>query len=239
MRHRSLYGAISAALVLTLSSSAIGQQRPAPPTNRNPALTQAQITPSTAARLHIAAAKQRPLALILRATVARLNANRIDLASIDQSHVPILIGTHPQLLANLRIYAFADRYTASAKKPGTAYEINGTRMPVVAPGTFRLPQNNQLRLIRPNALPGAPPPAANEDAISDLRIDHTASGVDLTFTRFGHVYNISIDCGAPAEEERAVEPGTRPRARTANPDCTDAAAQAFAQQMEVIGGGAP
>jgi hypothetical protein len=207
------------------------------------ALPQRAMAISPAARSLFQAARNRPAALALRAQLAgpnlRANAPRVNFAAIDRSRVPVLLTARAELIPNWRVYAFADRYTASSRKPGTVYEINGTRLPTLAPAQA---PRNAMRL-RAFAAPGAPPPQAGQDALENVRIDHTASGIDVTFTRFGHVYNISIDCGGPAEAETETAPaapGLRARAlaRTANADCSDAAALAFAQQMEVVGGGA-
>jgi hypothetical protein len=193
---------------------------------------------SAASRARFLAARARPSALAFRNALGR--GRRFDFAAMDRSHVPVLLHARPELMADWRIYAAADRYTASAHKTGTVYEINGTRLPVAAPAGMR--QRFAGRRLRAFAATGAPLPPANDDALENVRVDHTASGIDVTFTRFGHVYNVSVDCGGPAEVETetaaAAGQRARPFGRTANTDCTDAGALAFAQQMEVVGGGA-
>lgn len=246
MQRNIWLGALCACAVACLAD-AIAQpapvtRQPAAPSVR--ALPQRAMVISAAARSQFLAARNRPAAQALRAQLAspatlRANAPRMNFAAIDRSRVPVLLAARQDLVPNWRVYAFADRYTASSRKPGTVYEINGTRLPTLAPAQT---PRNAMRL-RAFAAPGAPPPQAGQDALENVRIDHTASGIDVTFTRFGHVYNISIDCGGPAEAETEtapVAPGLRARvlARTANADCSDAAALAFAQQMEVVGGGA-
>ncbi len=215
-------------------------------------LPQRQLNLSPATRSMFQSARARPLAQAFRTSLARMP--RTNLAAIDRSRVPVLLAPRQDLMPNWHIFASPDRYTASTRNSGTVYEINGTRLPTVAPAGMRpqgAPAGNQpanppaspMRL-RAFADPGTPPPPPGQDALENVHIDHTASGIDVTFTRFGHVYNVSIDCGGPAEAENetaAAAPGQRAKARlrTANPDCTDASALAFAQKMEVVGGGAP
>jgi hypothetical protein len=236
-------GAIGAAFVAAVL---LGAQAQAPSVNRPRTAAQAiSAAPMAQRTMNFTAvnralfqtARARPAAQALRASLAR--TPRMDFAAIDRSHVPVLLTARRELMPNWRVYASADRYTASSRKPGTVYEINGTRLPTVAPSRAAAPAK-RMRL-RAFAAPGAPPPGPADDALENVHIDHTASGVDVTFTRFGHVYNVSIDCGAPAEAESETAPvggrRARPLARTANADCTDAGALAFAQQMEVVGGG--
>ena len=223
-------------------------------------LTHQTLTLTQSQRATLVAAKARPTAVALRATLAKRPVAAFNLTTIDKSHVPVLVAARPELANSVRVYAALDRYTASARKGAMVYEINGTRLPAVAPAKFRLPGG--MKTLQPiKALPGhaiapikplapgapkppPPKPEADPGALQDVHLDHTESGIDVTFTRFGHIYNVSIDCGGPAEDESesvSMVTGQKAKmvARTKNADCTDASALAFVQGLEVVGGGQP
>ena len=67
-----------------------------------------------------------------------------------------------------------------------------------------------------------PPSPAAAPALQDVAIERTEYGHDISFVRFGAVYNMAIACDAPDTDPR----------------CSDEGAKALAQQLEVVGGGA-
>jgi hypothetical protein len=196
----------------------------------------------------LAIAKKRQRALELR---TRLTAQRIDLGQIDRARMPILLNRRDDMLPNLRLFLAQDHYTASTKLGNAIVEINGTRVATEAPRDFRMPRTiprirlNNAEKPAPQQHPlfhlpqgqPTPPPAqpAEEDALTDVNIEHTVSGVDITFTRFGHTYNITMDCGNQSADPEAIGPATGEPAGDAS--CTDQNALALAQDLEVAGGG--
>lgn len=73
-------------------------------------------------------------------------------------------------------------------------------------------------LVRPPRPPVAPPAAPTLENVVIERVEY---GVDVSFTRFGAVYNVSIDCAQPETDF----------------NCSDAGARALIAQLEAIGGG--
>ena len=194
-----------------------------------PAATAVRLNISDANLRILRAAKARPTAVKLRAALsARSFAAHIDLKAVDKSAVPVLVSPRSELLANLRVFTKPDHYAASTVQSGTVIQINGTRAPVTAPKNFRLPKTTPtIKLANP---------ATAEDVLQNVRVDHTASGIDVTFTRFGSVYNVSMDCAdVSASDPEAIGPkkGAKPS------QCSEDNALAIVKEMEVIGGGEP
>lgn len=67
----------------------------------------------------------------------------------------------------------------------------------------------------------AAPPAPPAPTLQDVAIERTEYGLDISFVRFGAVYNMAIACDAPETDPR----------------CSDEGAKALAAQLEVVGGG--
>lgn len=76
-------------------------------------------------------------------------------------------------------------------------------------------------LVRPPRPPVAPPAAPPAPTLENVVIERVEYGVDVSFTRFGAVYNVSIDCARPETDF----------------NCSDAGARALIAQLETIGGG--
>lgn len=76
-------------------------------------------------------------------------------------------------------------------------------------------------LVRPPRPPVAPPAAPAAPTLENVVIERVEYGVDVSFTRFGAVYNVSIDCAQPETDF----------------NCSDAGARALIAQLEAIGGG--
>jgi hypothetical protein len=177
-------------------------------------------------------AKKRTRALELR---TRLAARRIDLGQIDRARMPVLLNRRDDMLPNLRLFLAQDHYTASTKLGNAVVEINGTRVAAEAPRDFRMPHVVKRIGLKGAGKPSPAPTPADDDALTDVNIEHTVSGVDITFTRFGHTYNITMDCGNQAQDPEAIGPAQGEPAADAS--CTDQNALALAQDLEVAGGG--
>jgi hypothetical protein len=222
-------------------------------------------------KLLLRSAKARPEALQLRAVIARLPRERVDIAAIDKSAVPVLLSVRPQFVQNLRVYAAINHFTAATEENGTVIEINGTRAAAAAPQRFRLPQSIPSIPIRHASIAPAPsaprqpatsaihsrlartaapqisrvPPTATgpqsevaTDTLRNVKVDRTSSGADITFTRFGFAYNVSLDCGTgDAGDPEAIGPSPQRTERPATANCSGEAALALAKELEVVGGG--
>jgi hypothetical protein len=220
-------------------------------------------------RTALLAARQRPQALQLRAALAKLPAERVNLAVLDRVRLPVLVSPRAELLSNLRVFAAADHYTASAKRAGMVVEINGTRLPTATPKNFRLPP--MLKTVPLNTAPATQqtpqnvtpaqkqgaaammghnallaqkfsatvvkhPPPPIQDSLRDVSVQRTSYGVDVSFTRFGSVYNVTVDCGGEAEDPEALGPSGESTG-AAQGECTEDKALGLAQELEVAGGG--
>ena len=223
-----------AAVVVAISLVPASAQTPAAkPALRINAITQLKLNSTDLDRSALFAAKARPNALALRKRFAGFGNKRFNFTDIDKSSVPVLVSPREELIGSLRVFARPDRYTASAHKGGSVFEINGTRLPVQAPEKFRLPKS--ARIVQ---LEKAQSTGVAGDALQDVRIDHTGSGVDVSFRRFGSVYNLTIDCGDSSESDpEAIGPAPGATPKAAASDCTDDNALAVAKEMEVVGGG--
>jgi hypothetical protein len=253
-------------LCCLVAVSAVAQ--PAPQARR---FTPAAQVPLSAAQADIGAlriAKLRPQAVQLRAALSQLPAERVNIAVLDRSRIPVLVSPRPALIANLRVFASADHYTASTTQNGVVVEINGTRLTSVAPQNFRLPPMRPLvplktqapaqpapatppinprfrapgRFFPPGATNGQPPagqPPAQPDALRNVSVQRTSYGVDVSFTRFGSVYNVTMDCGSQAQDPEAIGP-SQDNSGAPAPDagaCSEDQALGLAQELEVAGGG--
>ena len=232
--------AIVCAIVVTLglATFASAQETEKKPEISSSRLTQVRLNASSIFRQTLLKAKARPEALRLRESFRnKIAAARVDLAAIDRSAVPVLVSARASLVQNLRVFSKLDRYTASTRQDGSVIEINGTRLPVQAPKNFRLPATIKTMRMNFKRAKQAATEAA-DDALEDVRIDHTGSGVDVSFTRFGSVYNLSIDCGEAGEgDPEAIGPAPDAAPNPAAGQCTDDNALGIAKELEVIGGG--
>jgi hypothetical protein len=266
--------AVSAVLInaLALVCAHAQAQQPSKVAPARPLTPQANrlLISTPAERLLLRSVKARPEALELRAAIARLPRNHVDLAAIDKSAVPVLLSARPQFVQNLRLYTAANRFTAATEENGIVIEINGTRAAVAAPERFRLPPSirtiplrhastmalptepaqpaapgRRLRLGRTAApqltrvpVAATPETAAATDALHNVRVDQTSSGADVTFTRFGFAYNVSLDCGAgDSSDPEAIGPAPQRVERSSNANCNGDAALALSRELEVVGGG--
>lgn len=193
------------------------------------------------------AARARPEALALRTSIRALAARqpdlskRVDFAAVDTSAVPVLVS--PAKLETLRVINRSDHYTAVTQMGDAVVTIDGTRNTASLPEgqKIRVPARN-IRLVGPQ---GAPPAG---DSLDHVRVQQTISGISVSFMRFGHLYDLSIDCpDAGKDDPEAVKPDPDDLARIkkrfgdapASSQCTEANALAIAQQLQVLGGGAP
>lgn len=110
--------------------------------------------------------------------------------------------------------------TVPRTAPRTAPTTALTASPTTGPTTGRTPTAPPLqRAIRQSPLAAALAEGQSR-GLRDIRTERTEYGVDVSFSRFGAVYNVSFICDDRASLE-----------------CSDAAAVQFAARLELIGGG--
>jgi hypothetical protein len=134
---------------------------------------------ATAARI------QRPR----RESMLRQAKERAPMA--DSLNLPLLLPDDEKIDANLKLYTtHADQYAASSKQDGAIIELIGSRIATIAP---------------PDVAAELAPRRRSAERANGYRIERTEYGVDISFTRFGAAYNISILCDDPYKDERCTK----------------------------------
>lgn len=213
-------GAISALIAGGLALAQVGRTtRPTP--------VETTLAPSRADSAALAQARQSPLAARLRTVLANDPAAIALLGQIRASAVPVIGPSDPALLRAARFYPGDPQYTLVVRPPGQIVEIFGSTRAFRPPEGVNLPPPQQPAVTPPAAtrVPRQTPLAAalaegRTRGLADIRIERTEYGVDVSFSRFGAVYNVSFICDDRASLE-----------------CSDAAAVQFATRLELIGGG--
>ncbi len=211
-------GALLAAAVAGVATS---QQQPPSPV----AATQTDLPRSRTDAAALAQARQDPLGERLRGVLSQQPETAAVLGQVQTSTVPVLAPADPALLRTARFYGGAGHYMLVVERAGQSIEVYGStkafQSPVSRPAVAPAP----APAARLNARgPGGAAVAmrrAQATGLADVRTEQTEYGVDVTFSRFGAVYNVSFICEAQAA-----------------PGCTEADAVTFAAGLTLIGGGA-
>lgn len=196
------------------------------------------------------AVRLQPQVIALRSNARSLAARqpdfakRVNLGAIDQVRVPVLV--QPAQLSSVRVITRPDHFTSVSQIGNATVTLDGTATVQSLARGRRLPAPGTRIALRTLKAPNAAPVA---DALDQVRVEHTISGVSMSFMRFGHLYDLTIDCpDAGAGDPEATKPdaddmarikkqfGTMPKAPS---QCTPENAVAIAKQFEVLGGGAP
>jgi hypothetical protein len=118
-------------------------------------------------------------------------------ADAPQPSLPMLLPFDQQIAATASVALFPREhsYAGSMRMPKVTVEVHGDRRAMV------LKENDPLlRVIQSKnvaRLAGADVPYA---------LDRTEGGYDLTFSRFGAAYLVSIECYNPETDERCTKP---------------------------------
>jgi hypothetical protein len=191
-----------------------------------PTPVETTLTPSRADSAALAQARQSPLSTRLQTVLGNDPAGAALLGQIGTSDVPVIGPPDPGLLRSARFYPGDRQYTLVVRPPDQIVEIFGSSRAFQPPEGVTLPSPPQqtappvvTRLPRQTPLSAALA-EGRAQGLGDLRTERTEYGVDVSFSRFGAVYNISIICDDRASLE-----------------CSDAAAVQFATRLELIGGG--
>ncbi len=121
---------------------------------------------------------------------------RTDSAEVDIITIPVLAPAHPDVRNKLKVYGQKNTYTAVGDIDHDAsLSISGACNRVIggAPDTV----NFRKRIAK------GPPRLLGLRA--NYHISHNDFGVDLSFSKFGCGYVITIECGAPDDDDRCAQ----------------------------------
>lgn len=189
-----------------------------------PTPVETTLTPSRADSAALVQARQSPLASRLSTVLANDPAAVAVLEQAQASAVPVLGPPDPGLLRAARFYPGDRQYTLVVRPPGQVVEIFGSTRALQAPEGVTLP----VPPAQPPVITRVPRQTPLSAALAEgrsrglnaIRTERTEYGVDVSFGRFGAVYNVSFIC----DDRTSLE-------------CSDAAAVQFASRLELIGGG--
>lgn len=210
-----------------------------PPTGPVPRVV--TLAPTEQDRADLALARQAAGAGRAASVVGRARQSPAAQA-IAASPVPVLLPWTSPGMANVQVFVRGSTYAAALEEPGRAISIFGTKQAFVPPGAEPTPvpsaPNAAARAALNSVLAKAPPglraqlglpvPKASPTTPtaprppSNVRYQRTESGIDVSFTRFGAAYDLSLVCENPDTD----------------PQCSQAAAKAVIDSLAVAGGGA-
>lgn len=177
---RRLMTSIALFTFLELATTAVAQQ-PAP---KQPA---PQI-PIRVREIDWARARQDAQAPTSPKTQRFITLNR---QAIDTLRLPVLLPKDPDLASSLRLFPRGDSYTVSAKLARFAFTLTGSRQ------AFHLP---------PDAVKTLPPGGLKSRVPADgiLVEVNESGGIDVSQTRFGVHYSISLECADGQKDQRCA-----------------------------------
>ncbi|MEQ8934759.1 MAG: hypothetical protein RIE56_03080 [Amphiplicatus sp.] len=122
---------------------------------------------------------------------------RVDAREIAQTRVPLLAPVTADTAPTLRVAARENAFTALADLPGGAsIELLGTRLRVVGGGADVVKMRQAQRRRFQARLTGLDAPYV---------ISRHEEGIDLSFSKFGASYLVTIYCPKPDEDERCTK----------------------------------
>ena len=123
------------------------------------------------------------------------------LANVEQEEVdrvlaPVLLPAHPDLRDKVKVYGMRNAYTATAEIDANAnLSMSGTCNRVIG-GDPNVAAFRKRLSERPRRLPGTG---------AAYYISRNDFGVDLSFSKFGCGYVMTIECGDPASDPRCSD----------------------------------
>lgn len=122
---------------------------------------------------------------------------RVDAREVAQTRVPLLAPVTADTAPSLRVSARENAFAALADLPGGAsIELLGTRLRVVGGGDTIVKMRQAQRRRFQARLAGLDAPYV---------LSRHEEGVDLSFSKFGASYLVTIYCPKPDEDERCVK----------------------------------
>lgn len=197
------------------------------------------LVPDRTDAAELARAEADPLANRARIVLQQSPNAAPILEQAEASPTPVLAPASPALLQTARLYVVGPRYTLVVRENGRLIEIHGTTQAFEAPGASpaltdgdadapegggslieRATEGLRERLGRAAPI-NRPPARTPASPLENVMSEETEYGADVSFTRFGAVYNVTFVCDAPDA-----------------PECSESAVRTFSEQLQVIGGGA-
>ena len=183
------YALIGAAAITAAAAAATLFALAQPPTQPTVAAQERKLMPIDWAGVQDALRTQRlPRAKIRQMTIA---------AGAPQPSLPMLLPFDQEiaLKAAVSVFPRADSYSASMRMADVTVEVHGERRAIVLKDSDPMMRIVQSKTV--GRLAGADVPFA---------LDKTEGGFDLTFSRFGAAYLVSIECFNPETDERCLKP---------------------------------
>lgn len=219
---RAIAVAIGGVALLAAGIALTQNQQNPPPAPTGPTPTEASLTPDRAEIAALGQARQDPMAARSRSILQQDRQRAPVLAAIQASTVPVLGPPDPALLRTARFHTGDRQYVLIVRGPGRVVEIFGATKALQPPPGAVIPPpqpRGRVALTRVSPIEAARAQAA-ERGLANILSEQTEYGVDVSFSRFGAVYNVSFICDSLGP-----------------PDCTEAAAVAFAANLTLLGGG--
>lgn len=121
----------------------------------------------------------------------------VDPREVQQTRVPLLAPLTADTAATLRVIARENAYTATAELPGGALvQLLGTRLRLVGGGETRMRMRQAQRARFQARLAGIDAPYV---------VSRHEEGIDLSFSKFGAAYLITVNCPDPDEDARCAD----------------------------------
>ena len=128
--------------------------------------------------------------------IRALAADRLaatDQNEVDRVTIPLLLPAHPDVRDKMKVYGLESAYTATAEIDAAAsLSISGTCNRVVG-GDPNVVQFRKRLAEGPPRLPGTG---------AAYHISRNDFGADLSFSKFGCGYVMTVECGNPAQDPR-------------------------------------
>ncbi len=149
------------------------------------------LQPSPVEQREMAIARQGGVRERTLGLISRLPKGQVDLAQINASHTPVMVLTQP--LGDLRVFINAYHYTMTASQPGAQFELHGSSQAFTGP------------VAQPGAA-AVPPPLPPINGFANLRVERSEVGIEVSWNRYGALYNLTISCDDPAHDPRCTPP---------------------------------
>jgi hypothetical protein len=175
------------ALLIAAAAATIATAQPTTaPTAATTSASERKLAPIDWAAVREAVRSQRLQRTKFRRTIIAANA--------PQPSLPMLLPMEQRIAAaDVNVFPQADAYAASMRMGDITVEVHGDRRALALKA-----DNPVMRFIKSRPIARL----ANGDV--PFTLDKTEGGFDLTFSRFGAAYLVSIECRNP-EEERCTK----------------------------------
>jgi hypothetical protein len=167
--------------------------------------------------LHTARLKAAGILETLNANRRNLRMSPIDMVPINRTKVPVLFMPAASLKKAFRVASTSDHFVLSGGDESVGVVLTGTR---VAPLFSRPFETRPLEPKLRATFDKESATAGSTGSIRDISVTLTEDGVDVSFTRFGALYDLRIAC-----------------AKKDAPECRTDSALKLIAQSSLLGGG--